>query len=135
MHIPIIGNILFKEKLTIYCAGMDTSDSIGHTDDILPGSSSTASPSQQGTSRTGSVSSYLSAVLPTPGTPLTSISQQIRKIKNAAAAPGYWDSTPRAEQPAMDRCCRQTRQKALTSVQNGAFPRTVRQEGQHIYLF
>ena len=66
---------------------MDTSDSCGHADGILPGSSSTAAPSLQGTLRTGSVSSYSSAVLPTPGTPLTSISQQIKKIKNAAAAP------------------------------------------------
>ena len=38
-HIPIRENISFKEKLTIYCAGMDTLDSSGHADGILPGSS------------------------------------------------------------------------------------------------
>ena len=66
---------------------MDTSVSSGIADDTQPGSSPTAPPSQPGSSRPSSVSSYSSAILPAPGTPLTSISQQIRKIKNTAAAP------------------------------------------------
>ena len=56
---------------------MDTSVSSGIADDTQPGSSPTAPPSQPGSSRSSSVSSYSSAILPTPGTPPTSISQQM----------------------------------------------------------
>ena len=56
---------------------MDTSVSSGIADDTQPGSSPTAPPSQPGSSRPSSVSSYSSAILPTPGTPPTSISQQM----------------------------------------------------------
>ena len=66
---------------------MDTLDSSGQVEGTMPGSSSMAAALQHGTLRSGSVSSYSSAVLPSPGTSLTSISQHIRKIKNAAAAP------------------------------------------------
>ena len=68
---------------------MDTSESSVSGEMTLPGtgSSSMGAATLQGSSRSGSVSSYSSAILPSPGTWLTSISQQIRKIKNAAATP------------------------------------------------
>ena len=95
---------------------MDTSDSSGHADGNQPGSSPTAarhrSWGHQGRARSRPTRrlSCLHRVLPSPPSASRSGRSRMRQ-----QPPGYWASIPCVELLAMDRCCQQMRQKALTS--------------------